>query len=313
MMRRQMARRVHRKIPVSAITGLAVLVGVAAFVLIVVLAAGRLGGAGASPSVPASSLVAGAGGSPSARPSPSAIASPGLSSGSPQPSATGTAAPTAGATPGATGTPAGTPTASATPSTSASPPANAAPTSAADFNLQNQLIDIGFPLRADTTYHYRDNWYERRAGPPDTYNHAKVGKDGTLVRLHDGIDLYASEGQPVLAPFSGTIIDPQTKWSPWHPDRYGLTVVIESDEPTSAGYTAVMVHLKDIWVDLGQHVERGQVIGDVGQTGDANGIKPQLHFELRAPFLLDWTPIGEDRLVDAFNPFPSLQAADPNF
>jgi murein DD-endopeptidase MepM/ murein hydrolase activator NlpD len=173
------------------------------------------------------------------------------------------------------------------------------------------VIDIGFPLRSDTDYHYRDNWLDRRAGPPDPYNHARPGPDGTLIRLHDGIDIYAPENEPVLSPFDGTVIDPATRWMPWEPDRYGLAVVVQSDEPTSMGYAAVLVHLDRDWVAIGQHVTRGQVIGVLGRTGNAEDVRPQLHFELRAPFLIDWSPIGEDRQVDAFNPYPSLVAADP--
>jgi murein DD-endopeptidase MepM/ murein hydrolase activator NlpD len=215
---------------------------------------------------------------------------------------------TSSATP--TGTPVqATPTPASADQPSAAP--DAAPQSAARFDLQGQVIDIGFPLRADTTYHYRDNWYERRSGRPDSYNHAKLAVNGELVRLHDGIDIYAPENEPVLAPFDGVVIDPATKWTPWEPDRYGLTVVVESDAATSNGYTAVLVHLDRVWVDMGQHVTRGQVIGVLGRTGNAESVPPQLHFELRAPFLLDWTPLGEDRMVDAFNPYPSLVAGDP--
>ena len=116
----------------------------------------------------------------------------------------------------------------------------------------------------------------------------------------------------MLSPFDGTVIDPATRWMPWEPDRYGLTVVVQSDEPTSAGYAAVLVHLDRVWVAIGQHVTRGQVIGVLGRTGNAEDVRPQLHFELRAPFLIDWSPIGEDRQVDAFNPYPSLMAADPH-
>ena len=174
------------------------------------------------------------------------------------------------------------------------------------------MIDIGFPLRADSHYHYRDNFLAKRQGPPDDYNHARLNRGGNLVRLHDGIDIYAPEGEPVLAPFAGHVIDPATRWAPWEPDRYGLTVVVESDEPTSAGYAAVLVHLERVWVDVGQEVGRGQVIGVLGRTGNAEEVDPQLHIELRAPFDIDWSPIGEDRLVDAFDPYPSLIRADPH-
>jgi len=204
-----------------------------------------------------------------------------------------------------------TPTTSASASATTPPPPDGAPQSAAEFDLHGQVIDIAFPLRADTEYHYRDNWYERRDGPPDSYNHARTTADGEVVRLHDGIDIYAPENEPVLSPFDGVVIDPATKWTPWEPDRYGLTVVVESDESTSPGYTAVLVHLDKVWVEVGQHVTRGQVIGVLGRTGNAEDVRPQLHFELRAPFLINWSELGEDRDVDAFNPFPSVDAADP--
>ena len=193
----------------------------------------------------------------------------------------------------------------------AAPATDIAPRSAEQFDLHNQVINIGFPLRSDTDYHYRDNYLEKRDGPPDPYNHAKEGPDGQLIRLHDGIDIYAPENEPVLSPFDGTVIDPATKWQPWQPDRYGLTVVVQSDEPTSTGYMAVLVHLSKSWVAVGQHVTRGQVIGTLGRTGDAQDVRPQLHIELRAPFLIDWSTVGEDGQVDAFNPYPSLVAADP--
>ena len=47
--------------------------------------------------------------------------------------------------------------------------------------------------------------------PPDPYNHAKPGAGGKLMRLHDGIDIYAPENEPVLAPFDGVVIDPATQ------------------------------------------------------------------------------------------------------
>ena len=188
-----------------------------------------------------------------------------------------------------------------------------APTSPADFDLEGQGIDIGFPLRSDTRYHYRDNFLEAREGAPDDYNHARVNDEGLTHRLHDGIDIYASEGEPLVATFSGTVIDAASRWQPWEPDRYGKTIVIVSDEPGTAGYTSIYVHCDRVWVEPGTHVSRGQVVGTLGRTGNAEtqSVRAHLHFELRAPFLLDWSPTGEIRAIDAFNPYPSLVAADP--
>ena len=185
--------------------------------------------------------------------------------------------------------------------------------SAENFDLQRQLIPIGFPLLRQTRYQYRDNFLDARDGSPDSYNHARLRQDGTVVRLHDGIDIYAAEGEPLVAVFSGTVIDPAELWQSWEPDRYGRVVVIRSDEPQTMGYVALYAHAQRLWVKPGAHVTRGQVLGAVGRTGNAElqSIRPHLHFELRAPFSLSWTSTGEDREVDAFNPYPSLRAADP--
>jgi murein DD-endopeptidase MepM/ murein hydrolase activator NlpD len=188
-----------------------------------------------------------------------------------------------------------------------------APRNAAEFDLGDEAIEILFPLGAESRYWYRDNFMRRRAGDPVGHNHARVSSDGRMVRLHDGIDIYGPPGEPIVAPFSGQVIDPQTRWQPWSPERYGMTVVVVSDEPLTAGYAAVMVHLDRAIVRVGDRVERGDVIGSLGASGnaDGDGIHPHLHFELRAPFALDWSDVGEERSVDAFNPFPSLVRADP--
>jgi murein DD-endopeptidase MepM/ murein hydrolase activator NlpD len=299
MTRRQMARRVdapRRRPPVPAIASLAVvgIVGLmGAWLMFGRASSPRASSATAGPTSPVVAVIP-----PS--PTPSA-----RSSAQPTPKATSVA-------PTSTPNPTPVPTsASSGGGGSTTPVPNGAPTSAASFDVHNEVVDIAFPLRSDTNYHYRDNWYQRRDGPPDAYNHAKTLPNGSVVRLHDGIDIYAPQGEPVLAPFDGVVIDPRTKWTPWHPDRYGLTVVILSDEKTSPGYTAILVHLDKVWVETGQHVTRGQVIGALGRTGDAQEVAPQLHFELRAPFLINWSALGEDRMVDAFNPYPSLVAADP--
>lgn len=190
-------------------------------------------------------------------------------------------------------------------------PPGAAPASAAEFDQRAQVIQIGFPVRQSTAYRYRDNWADLRVGSAEHYNHAHSRHRGELRRAHDGIDIYARRGEPVLAPFAGLVIDPSQRYEPWHSERYGLTVVIVSEEPLSEGYAALLSHLGRLWVEPGQQVRRGEVLGTVGSTGNAEGGRPHLHFELRAPFVLTWRQAGDERLVDAFNPYPSLVAADP--
>ncbi len=239
---------------------------------------------------------------------PTTAITPSQAPGSDAPTAaTATPPPSAGALP--TAHPSPSPTVAPTPTRNPS----AAPRNASEFDLAGQAIAILFPLGPDAHYWYRDNFMRRRDGDPVAHNHARVAGDGKMVRLHDGIDIYGPAGEPVLAPFSGRVIDPSTRWHPWSSERYGVTVVVISDEPLTDGYAAVMVHLDRARVSVGDHVERGELVGRLGVSGnaDGDGIHPHLHFELRAPFTLDWLEAGVERHVDAFNAFPSLVRADP--
>jgi murein DD-endopeptidase MepM/ murein hydrolase activator NlpD len=288
-------------------------------VIALVYVSGMLAG-GASPTATPGSAVAGLGSSfgasPSHATSPTARATNSAGAGGgPLPTPDGSGTPDGEPDPSPEATPTATPpvpTPNPTPRTTSRPP-GAAPDSPADFDLHGQAIAMAFPLLPDAHYRYRDNFLDRRDGPPDPYNHERVEADGKIQRLHDGIDIYGQEGEPLVAPFSGNVIDPRDRWPPWESDRYGNTVAIVSDDPLTAGYTAILVHLDRKFVKPGDHVTQGQVVGTLGRTGNAEmqSIHAHLHFELRAPFLLDWTSLGEDRTVDAFNPYPSLVAADP--
>jgi murein DD-endopeptidase MepM/ murein hydrolase activator NlpD len=146
-------------------------------------------------------------------------------------------------------------------------------------------------------------WYNQIRG---------VAPDGTYLRAHDGVDLLVKLGSPVLAPFSGTVVDPAARWRPWDPSRYGKVVVIESTEPTSPGYAVILAHLSTVAVKVGDEVRRGEVVGKTGKTGNAAGTPPHLHLELRAPFMIRYAYAKVIRRLDAFDAGPSVRAADPN-
>lgn len=245
--------------------------------------------------------------SPVTSPSPLAAPTPTATVGGPATGSSGVGTPrsTPSPRPSANPTPA-----LPSPSPSATPrPRDWAPISAATFDQQGQLIDITFPFKQGTRYRYRDNWLDIRAGTPEAYNHARF-RNGEVRRAHDGIDIYARRDSPVVAPFAGTVINPADRWRPWD-SRYGTAVVIVSSEPQSAGYAVLLAHLDSSFVQPGTQVRRGEVVGLAGNTGNADSTRVHLHFELRAPFELAWRELGAERMVDAFNPFSSLAAADP--
>jgi len=88
-------------------------------------------------------------------------------------------------------------------------------------------------------------------------------------KLHTGVDLQASMGDPIHAAAAGTVV-----WAGWR-GGYGKCVIIQH----SGNLSTLYGHQSQILVSVGETVKRGQVIGKVGSTGYSTG--PHLHFEVR--------------------------------
>jgi murein DD-endopeptidase MepM/ murein hydrolase activator NlpD len=92
-------------------------------------------------------------------------------------------------------------------------------------------------------------------------------------RFHEGIDLRTGRkaGQPIFAARSGRVIFAA------HKRRYGKMALIEHDD----GYKTRYAHMNRMHVRQGQLISQGDLVGTVGQTGNASG--PHLHFEIITP------------------------------
>ncbi|MEY8349662.1 peptidoglycan DD-metalloendopeptidase family protein [Bacillus cereus] len=90
---------------------------------------------------------------------------------------------------------------------------------------------------------------------------------GTRNGKHYGIDIAASIGTPVVAIRSGIV----TK--SYFSNSYGHVVFVKHGE-----YEAVYAHLNKRYVLQGEHIARGEVIGEVGNTGESRGA--HLHLEV---------------------------------
>jgi len=88
--------------------------------------------------------------------------------------------------------------------------------------------------------------------------------------FHEGIDLLAPAGTPVLAAGPGMVT-----WAGWRRGGWGKLVVVRHPD----GVRTLYAHLKSISVRVGWEVSGGTVVGHIGATGDATG--PHLHFEVR--------------------------------
>jgi murein DD-endopeptidase MepM/ murein hydrolase activator NlpD len=87
--------------------------------------------------------------------------------------------------------------------------------------------------------------------------------------FHDGIDIAVPEGTLIRAVQSGEVI---------YSDQlrgYGNLVIVRHE----GGFASVYSHNRKNLVREGQEIDKGEVIGEVGQTGRVSG--PHLHFEIR--------------------------------
>jgi murein DD-endopeptidase MepM/ murein hydrolase activator NlpD len=100
--------------------------------------------------------------------------------------------------------------------------------------------------------HFTDSWGDARSGG----------------RRHQGTDMMASSGTPVVAPVGGVVSTSSS-------GAGGLTVELAGDD----GVTYKGMHLSR-YAGVSGHVASGTVIGFVGSSGNARGGSPHLHFEM---------------------------------
>lgn len=117
-------------------------------------------------------------------------------------------------------------------------------------------------------------------------------------RFHEGMDFSAPIGTDIFATGNGTVVV-----AGWR-QGFGNTVEINH----GFGYRTLYAHMHQIKVRVGQKVNRGEVIGTVGNTGKSTG--PHLHYEVHYRgrpmnpqnfYFLDLTPEEYDRMVQLSN------------
>jgi murein DD-endopeptidase MepM/ murein hydrolase activator NlpD len=110
-------------------------------------------------------------------------------------------------------------------------------------NIQNYVL----PAKGDFTSHYGWRW----------------------GRMHRGIDIAGPVGTPVVAAASGKVIS-----AGWKYDGFGYRVEIEHPDKTVTLYA----HNNKVLVKVGQHVQQGSQIAEMGSTGSSTG--PHVHFQM---------------------------------
>lgn len=90
--------------------------------------------------------------------------------------------------------------------------------------------------------------------------------------LHEGTDVFADFGTPIVTSEAGSVIRKGTIGAG------GISVWVRGDSGMAYYYAHMQSWARGLTV--GQRVEKGQVIGFVGDTGNAEGGSPHLHFEM---------------------------------
>ena len=144
----------------------------------------------------------------------------------------------------------------------------------------SSLPEIGLPIDGLTAADVRDTFNEIHSGHP-----------------HEATDLMAPKGTPVHAVVSGSI-------RKLFLSKPGGNTIYEFDD--TGAYCYYYAHLDRYAQGLreGMKVGRGELIGFVGSTGNADPESPHLHFTI--------FELGPEKLWwkgKAINPYPALLAA----
>ncbi len=99
--------------------------------------------------------------------------------------------------------------------------------------------------------------------------------------MHAGLDLAAAPGSPVYAPADGIVIFAS------YDESYGKLVSIDH----GYGVTTRFGHNSQIYVHVGQRVNKWDVVAAVGNTGRSTG--PHLHYEVR----INGTPVDPANFI----------------
>jgi len=168
------------------------------------------------------------------------------------------------------------------------------PTPSGPTHAYGEMVDYPLAFPVAGPHHFTDTFYSPRSYP-DPEHHAQ--------------DLMADKMVPVVSAITGTIRS--INWSHDEEDidpTRCCTLVIRSDD----GWETWYLHLNNDtpgtddglgWgispdIHIGTRVQAGQLIGWVGDSGNAESTSPHLHFELHDPYGV------------AVNPYQALLDAD---
>ena len=145
-------------------------------------------------------------------------------------------------------------------------------TPAAETNLVHSLAAnnaILATLKSAAGAYWSADFQFPVANPVVTDPYGYLRQTGAYEITHKGTDFQAPPGTPVMTINRGVVILVKDFYS------YGNTIIVDH----GTGILSFYMHLSKVNVTQGQTVARGQVIGESGETGYAEG--PHLHLTIR--------------------------------
>jgi len=139
-------------------------------------------------------------------------------------------------------------------------------------SVQTQTLkDVRFRRFASNEGHNQSEWtQEPSIWPLEHPHHLVISRYGPRGRdLHKGIDIKAPKGTPIVATADGQVSFAGIR------SGYGNVVEISHGD----GVESVYGHMDTIDVAEGTIVLQGEIIGTVGDTGNAS--TPHVHYEVR--------------------------------
>jgi murein DD-endopeptidase MepM/ murein hydrolase activator NlpD len=144
--------------------------------------------------------------------------------------------------------------------------------------LPEGLLRVAGPFPVAGLAYWTDDWHACRDG---------------CSRLHEGLDIFAQTGTPLVATSDGFVSQKLEG------ELSGISIEITDDQGVQYFYAHLSAWAEPI--EVGDRVEMGQVVGYVGNTGNAIYTPPHLHFEVQPggipvppkPFVDRWLQIAE--------------------
>jgi len=128
--------------------------------------------------------------------------------------------------------------------------------------LDQFLLDKDSYLKSTPTLLPTKGWVTSYYGP-------RISPTSNRLKMHEGIDIGAKPGTPILAPADGVVVYSGTK------PGFGMFVQLDH----GYGVETIFAHAKTLTAKKGQIVKRGTEIAAIGSTGYSTG--PHVHYEVR--------------------------------